>query len=82
VVTVQPRLFVVEANQSRACLSVSERERRDIPVSVGALWMIDVLARYILLDDFVSGERVDKLCVDECGKESQVSLLKRGSQKH
>jgi hypothetical protein len=63
VVTVQPRLFVVKANQSRACLSVSERERRDIPVSVGALGMIDVLARYVLLDDFVSEERVDKLFV-------------------
>jgi hypothetical protein len=63
VVTVQPRLFVVKANQSRACLSVSERERRDIPVSMGALGMIDVLARYVLLDDFVSEERVDKLCV-------------------
>lgn len=28
---------MVEANQSRACLSVSERARRDMPVSVGAL---------------------------------------------
>ena len=36
-VTVQPRDFVVSANQLRACLSVSERERRDMPVSVGAL---------------------------------------------
>lgn len=35
--TLQPRLFVVSANQSRACLSVSESARRDMPVSVGAL---------------------------------------------
>jgi hypothetical protein len=74
VVRVQPRLFVVEANQSRACLSVSERDRRDIPVSVGALCMIDVLARYVLLDDFVRKERVDRLCTVMNMKEKAKSF--------
>ena len=44
VVRVQPRLWVVEANQSRACLSVSERESLDMPVSVGALFGYFALA--------------------------------------
>jgi hypothetical protein len=45
VVTTHPKLSVVEANQSRASLSVSERERRDIPVSVGAL-LVELLCQF------------------------------------
>jgi hypothetical protein len=49
VVTVHPNAFVVSANQSRACLSVSERESLDMPVSVGALlegFVSSILPRY------------------------------------
>jgi len=37
IVTLQLKLFTVLQNQSRASLSASPRESRDMPVSVGAL---------------------------------------------
>lgn len=35
--TLQPSAWVVSTNQSRACLSVSDKASRDMPVSVGPL---------------------------------------------
>jgi hypothetical protein len=43
-VTEQPRDLVVSTNQSRACLSVSESARRDMPVSVGPLQVVRCVA--------------------------------------
>ena len=35
-----PSTWVASTNQSRACLSASERARRHMPVSVGALYEV------------------------------------------
>jgi len=40
IVVWHPSAWVVSTNQSRACLSASERARRHMPVSVGALYEI------------------------------------------